>query len=361
MLCKFGCGSFATSQLKNGSWICGTNVASCPINKHKVSLKAKGAHWTGTSKARPVVTSELCSYGCNTIAKFRFRNGKKCCSSTIKKCVGYTHRLSSTIKRVSESTLPEIRSRRILQGWSKRSRRTRKTALTSEQVRSRLSDLASRRDNHHGRGIKGYYKGIWCDSSWELAWVLFALDHEIPFVRNTEVFSYTHKGRCKKYKPDFKVFGYWVEIKGRANNRWKSKQRDFPDPNKLVVLYGDDLKVIFEYVRSRYGKDYILLYDNSTLSKNCKFCGKEFYDSRNGNQKFCSLVCHTASRRGMGRLATISITGTKLCSYGCESIAKYQYASTKRFCCSQDYHQCTGYRTLKQLQAYKQYNLIENM
>ena len=36
-----------------------------------------------------------------------------------------------------------------------------------------------------GRGKKGWYKGFFCDSSWELAYVIYCLDHNIDIKRNT--------------------------------------------------------------------------------------------------------------------------------------------------------------------------------
>jgi len=30
-----------------------------------------------------------------------------------------------------------------------------------------------------GRGKSGWYKGYWCDSSWELAYVIYNIDHDV--------------------------------------------------------------------------------------------------------------------------------------------------------------------------------------
>ena len=46
-------------------------------------------------------------------------------------------------------------------------------------------------------GIKGWYKGFWCDSSWELAYVIYNLDHGIEFRRNTEKFEYEYCGKIR--------------------------------------------------------------------------------------------------------------------------------------------------------------------
>lgn len=39
-----------------------------------------------------------------------------------------------------------------------------------------------------GRGKRGWYKGYYCDSSWELAWVIYNLDHGNQFKRNTNIY-----------------------------------------------------------------------------------------------------------------------------------------------------------------------------
>lgn len=44
-----------------------------------------------------------------------------------------------------------------------------------------------------GRGKKGIYKGYYCDSSWELAYVIYNLEHDIKFERNTQTFEYEYK------------------------------------------------------------------------------------------------------------------------------------------------------------------------
>ena len=45
-----------------------------------------------------------------------------------------------------------------------------------------------------GKGIRGWYKGYWCDSSWELAYVIYNLEHNIHFIRNTKGFNYKFEG-----------------------------------------------------------------------------------------------------------------------------------------------------------------------
>jgi hypothetical protein len=56
-----------------------------------------------------------------------------------------------------------------------------------------------------GRGKKGWYKGIFCDSSWELAMVIYCLENDISIVRNTEKRIYEFNGKIKNYIPDFGI------------------------------------------------------------------------------------------------------------------------------------------------------------
>lgn len=108
-----------------------------------------------------------------------------------------------------------------------------------------------------GRGKHGWYKGIWCDSSYELAWVIYHLDHNIPFSRNTDSFEYEFNGKKYQYYPDFLLDGKLIEIKGFVNEQTLAKIKSVPN---LIVLMRDDLKKEFDYVIATYGKDFIKLY-----------------------------------------------------------------------------------------------------
>lgn len=109
-----------------------------------------------------------------------------------------------------------------------------------------------------GRGKKGYYKGIWCDSSWELAWVIYNLEHNINFERNNEKFKYVFNNEEHYYTPDFKCNNEFIEIKGYLRNNDTYKWEQFP--YKLSVLKKNEMNHILKYVIDKYGKDFIKLY-----------------------------------------------------------------------------------------------------
>ena len=115
-----------------------------------------------------------------------------------------------------------------------------------------------------GRGKMGRYKGYYCNSSWELAWVIYQLDHKVKFERNSRGFEYEFEKRKLKFYPDFVIDGgEYVEIKGWITKKDEEKIRQFQFP--LNVLYKKDIIPILEYVAGKYGKDFTKLYDNGPV------------------------------------------------------------------------------------------------
>lgn len=109
-----------------------------------------------------------------------------------------------------------------------------------------------------GIGKKGWYKGVWCDSSYELVWVIYHIDHNIKFERNKQKYPYIWKGKIKNYIPDFIVNGEIIEIKGYVNAEVKEKLNSCPN---LKILFKKDLIKEFEYVINTYGKNFTEMYE----------------------------------------------------------------------------------------------------
>ena len=137
--------------------------------------------------------------------------------------------------------------------------------INEDNRRKKLSEFAKSRNlggyvKGSGRGKKGWYKGFWCDSSYELAWIIFNIDHNIKFDRNTKKFVYLFNGKELKWIPDFILDdGSYVEIKGFLSEQNIAKIKSFS--GSLTVLTKEGLYEVFKYVQSKYGKDYIKLYD----------------------------------------------------------------------------------------------------
>lgn len=233
---------------------------------------------------------EICSYGCGKEAKFFFKSGKGCCKLSPNSCDGKKKKDSQKKKGTFKGTPAWNIDGFVYTPWNKG-----KTNVYSEETKLKISNslkgksggkgatpeieekrkrkisetmkqnpLSGGLRRGSGRGKKGWYKGYWCDSSWELAWVIFNLEHNIKFDRNNIGFEYEYKKEKRKYYPDFLISETYYEIKGRRNfeklddeNKEKIKQFKF----NLKVLYEKDMKPYISYVISKYGKDYIKLYE----------------------------------------------------------------------------------------------------
>lgn len=137
-----------------------------------------------------------------------------------------------------------------------------------------------------GRSKSGWYKGYYCGSSYELAWVIYNIDHKIEFKRNTEGFDYIFEGESYKYYPDFIKGDVYYEIKGFKREKDNAKFKYFP--HKLKVLFKKELREIFEYVKNTYGNNFIELYEGNPYDERknkCIICGKP------AKKQCCSRKC----------------------------------------------------------------------
>lgn len=287
--CKFGCSRDAKFGLETGNPRCSSNANQCPKLREAQS-KVTG----GKPKFTLVQTDVVCSYGCGHLAQYQFQNGKFCCSTQPHECSKY--RQNSRYRTIESISSSEAAAAKTLFLYILRKRRSQLyNSFTSEERTTYLGDRQikwwnslsrdqqiehgnkiskSKRENFNGTysqtsyGHSGYYKGIWCDSSWELAWVYFHLEQGTPFVRNRDKFKYIYDGKERNYVPDFKVFDTWTEIKAFSNTKWECKYRDFPDKDKLIVLWGDDIKHLVKDLEQKYGVKYWeVLYDKTGTSE----------------------------------------------------------------------------------------------
>jgi len=147
-----------------------------------------------------------------------------------------------------------------------------------------------------GRSKNGYYRGVWCQSTYELAFVIYNLDNNIYFTRNTKGYSYVKDGSIHKYFPDFLQNGDLIETKGYYTPDVKLKSECVNLP--LKILYRKDLEYAFSFIKEKYGKteDNIFeLYDGykPSYSYLCCKCKKPFSCSkkRKTDIVFCSKNC----------------------------------------------------------------------
>lgn len=111
-----------------------------------------------------------------------------------------------------------------------------------------------------GHGKSGWYKGIHCDSSWELAFLVYHLDKNLYIERYKGVRKYIFNGVEKEYHPDFITDVGIIEIKGYYTDQVKAKQSQNED---IIIIDKTDIIPYLEYVELHYGKNFTYLYDNS--------------------------------------------------------------------------------------------------
>lgn len=172
-----------------------------------------------------------------------------------------------------------------------------------------------------GRGKKGWYKRYFCDSSYELAWVIYHIDHNILFERNTEGFDYFFDGEWHKFYPDFIKQSIYYEIKGYKTKQLEAKIEQFP--YKIIVLYEKDIKYILDYVIKKYGKNFISLYEDKKYIKSCKKCGG--YICSQNKSGICKK-CFTNNLKG-----EISVTKKKI-EYRCVKCDKIIKKNKSNLC-----------------------------
>lgn len=140
-----------------------------------------------------------------------------------------------------------------------------------------------------GHGKSGWYLGYWCDSSWELAWVIYALDLGLKFTRNTLYYDYDFDGRKYRYYPDFLLEdGHLVEVKGYIDPKNAAKIRAVPG---IAVIGKKEIQPFLAYARKKFGPNYALLCysDKPTAIYQCKKCPANVA-KRNG-------LCRSCARR----------------------------------------------------------------
>lgn len=108
-----------------------------------------------------------------------------------------------------------------------------------------------------GKKIK--FDNILFDSGWEIAYYIWLRDNHVSFSYHATMLKYTENdGKEHRFFPDFVVNGELVELKNEylIAKMTAAKMQCIKD-NNVRLLSKNDLKEVFEYVKTRYGKDYI--------------------------------------------------------------------------------------------------------
>lgn len=239
----------------------------------------------------------ICNYGCSQTGKHQLKNGKWCCSKSLNQCPSMRQKNSESCQHRYDNWTDverEVHSNSLKgkTGWSKgltkdvdlRLEKSSKSAkrywssLTKEQIEQFGAKISKKLKGNPkaggyrkntGRGKKGWYKGFRSDSSWELAYIIYNLEHCIMFKRNVDRFEYLKNSVKCHYTPDFILEdGTYIEIKGYYTELDRIKHSQFE--GSLLVLQKKEMSPILDYVVSKYGRDFITLYDGSKCVSNTK-------------------------------------------------------------------------------------------
>lgn len=145
-----------------------------------------------------------------------------------------------------------------------------------------------------GKAKSGYYKGIYCGSTYELVWVIYQIDHNISFKRYEGILE----GDGIKYIPDFLIENIIYEMKGFESIESVNSKTN------LAISKGYDVKVLrkeqlakeFEWVKNNYHyKRLEQLYDNHKPKfvyecSNCKSTVEKFKEIKT-DTVFCNRKC----------------------------------------------------------------------
>lgn len=120
----------------------------------------------------------------------------------------------------------------------------------SDETIEKMSKSHGYRNSKTFSGKCGIFRGFSCDSTWELQYIAWCLDTGKKIERNKKGFPYEYNGQIKRFYPDFIVDGQYVEVKAMLDDKTKAKLAAFPHP--ITVLYGPDLKPMFDHFRANY-------------------------------------------------------------------------------------------------------------
>ena len=134
----------------------------------------------------------------------------------------------------------------------------------SEEVKQKIRDTCKLNGKSGGfregggKGKKGKFNGIHCDSSWELAFLIWIIEQGKTIQRVLSPRRYIFEGKKKLYYPDFIVDGSVYEIKGWKTSQWEEKHKANPD---VIVLGYEELKPMIEFAKTKYGSEFTSVYE----------------------------------------------------------------------------------------------------
>ena len=164
---------------------------------------------------------------------------------------GLTKETDERVRKISESLQASFAKCKVVSHKKGKARTDEEKQKISESMRNNPN--AGGRRLGSGRGKKGWYKGYFCDSTYELVYVIYNLDNNIVFSPCHRTYEYIDlEGKEHKYYPDFELSdGSLVEIKGYHTALVDIKLASVVD-RPIKILYEKDLAYAFDWVKQHY-------------------------------------------------------------------------------------------------------------
>lgn len=347
-LCDYGCGQEAKFTFKNGKKCCSKNHSQCPNKK-------LSSHDYKNNKSHEYVYCKYCNkklfysnlkqhepkcylnpknikrcLECNDIIK----TGNKFCSTSCSASYNNKRRshsketkikIGKSVKKVSSMklknknlsikpikketivivTCPICKSIKKIKTSAPASIKKIKTCSKKcfkkyLSIKIKESGAGGYRKGS-GHSKSGYYKGIYCSSTYELIFLAYHLDIGSSIKKCQLKIPYVYKGTNHHYYPDFEIDNIIYEIKGYYTKIVDIKTNATINYGyKIKVLYLEKLTPMLKYLQNKFKfKNILELYDNPpNFDKICKYCQKSFKTFKK-DQILCSRSCSGKYKRNI--------------------------------------------------------------
>lgn len=140
-------------------------------------------------------------------------------------------------------------------------RKTHTRKILSKQAIKRClnGEFGGKNNETYKKHKHGWYKGLYCGSSWELAFVLWKMHNGFVVKRSDKVLPYEYNGKTFNYYPDFEIDGIVYEVKGFEDFKAQAKHEAYPE---IEYYNRERMKPIIEEVKKLFGKNFIELLED---------------------------------------------------------------------------------------------------
>ena len=262
-ICKY-CGK----EFKSGQSL-GAHIITCKLNPNSIKIKLENKKKENFEKRNPLEEHKLQCQVCGNeyilqIRSKQFKQGKyrkTCCSKCAHKLTNLNTNLEEKNKKISKNSkhytwlkgkifkdgnwINNINYKEYLEcptckkifknnGDKYCCKECASIGMKLNISKANKGKTGGIRPNAYKKYKSGLYHGIHCDSSWELAFVIYCEEHNIELKRNTKSLHYLFEGKKFNYYPDFIINNQLYEIKGYENAKAIEKHKQHQE-----VIYLD--------------------------------------------------------------------------------------------------------------------------